>query len=109
MLYATKLLPSRLILSHTGRVLLGIGYIEKLEIKYKLFDIGYLPYPLEDKSFDISSCFSAIEAYCHPEHWDKIIAELCRITRSKIILHINPPPKQHQADIDSVKGSSMSK
>lgn len=74
--------------------------IEAMEIPMALFDGGKVPYPLEDKSHDYLFCMQAIEHYCHPDDWDEIIAEFCRISRRAIVIYLNRVPKHlaHQPD-----------
>lgn len=64
--------------------------IEAMEIPMALFDAGKTPYPFDDKAFDVLLCFQAIEHYCHPDDWAKILAEFCRITQKTIFVMLNP-------------------
>jgi ubiquinone/menaquinone biosynthesis C-methylase UbiE len=72
--------------------------ILKRNIPYKLFDGGYVPYPIKNKEFDFLICRAALEAYCHPNDWSKLIDEFVRITKKKIYLEMNGPPKYHNND-----------
>ncbi|MGH1446463.1 MAG: class I SAM-dependent methyltransferase [Cognatishimia sp.] len=64
--------------------------IESINIPMALFDGGKTPYPFEDKSFDVLMCMQAIEHYCHPKDWMKVVDEFCRITNKTIIILLNP-------------------
>ncbi len=64
--------------------------IDSINIPMALFDAGHVPYPFEDKKFDVLICMQAIEHYCHPKDWMTIIDEFCRITRRSIVLLLNP-------------------
>ncbi len=59
-------------------------------IPMKLFDGGHTPYPFEDKSFDVVLCMQAIEHYCHPKDWLRIVQEFCRISRKTVVVLLNP-------------------
>lgn len=63
---------------------------DSVDIPMSVFDCGNTPYPFDDKSFDYTLCFQAIEHYCHPDHWMEVIDEMCRITRRSIFLLLNP-------------------
>ena len=64
--------------------------IESIEIPMRLFDGGKVPYPIDDKEFDVVLCMQAIEHYCHPKDWMDILDEFCRISTSTIVLLLNP-------------------
>lgn len=64
--------------------------IESLDLPMALFDAGKMPYPFEDKSFDYSMSFQAIEHYCHPDDWHQVVDEMCRISRKCVFLMLNP-------------------
>ncbi|WP_222611818.1 hypothetical protein [Shimia ponticola] len=66
--------------------------IEAQKIPMALFDGGMVPYPLEDKSQDYLFCMQAIEHYCHPDDWDNIVKEFCRISRRAVIIYLNRIP-----------------
>ncbi len=68
--------------------------IESIGIPMKLFDGGLVPYPFEDKEFDVLICMQAIDHYCHPKDWLSIIDEFCRVTRKSIVLVLNPLIRQ---------------
>ncbi len=63
--------------------------VESIEIPMRIFDAGCAPYPLDDKSFDVTLCFQAIEHYCHPTDWLLIIDEFCRISRKSVFVMLN--------------------
>lgn len=63
--------------------------IEAIQMPMLLFDGGKPPFPLADKSQDYLFCMQAIEQYCHPDDWDTIVSEFCRITRRAIIIYLN--------------------
>lgn len=64
--------------------------IESINIPMALFDAGQTPYPLKDKDFDVLLCMQAIEHYCHPKDWMRVVDEFTRITRKTIVLMLNP-------------------
>lgn len=64
--------------------------IESIDLPMSLFDAGKVPYPFEDKEFDVLICMQAIEHYCHPKDWMTIVDEFCRVTRKSIVLLLNP-------------------
>jgi len=72
--------------------------IESLGLDVRLFDAGHVPDPLETDAFDVVMCFDALEHYCHPEDWMKIINEFCRIARKTVIVEINPIQRHRYAD-----------
>ncbi len=74
--------------------------IKSIDMPIKLFDGGMVPYPIDDKSHDIMFCMQAIEHYCHPDEWDKVLAEFCRITTETIVVLLNklPPHLEKQPD-----------
>lgn len=59
---------------------------ESLGLDVRLFDGGSGPYPFEDKSLDTVICFDAIEHYCHPRDWIKVVSEFTRIARRSVLL-----------------------
>lgn len=63
---------------------------EALDLPMAIFDAGYTPYPFEDKAFDVLICIQAIEHYCHPRDWMRVVDEFCRITSKTILLIPNP-------------------
>lgn len=64
--------------------------IQALGLDVILFDAGKTPYPLNDDQFDILICFDALEHYCHPRDWVKVVQEFARVTRKTIVIEINP-------------------
>lgn len=76
---------------------------ESIDLPMKIFDGGVAPYPFEDKSYDVTMCFQAIEHYCHPREWDKILDEMCRITTKSIVLLLNPIHKDYSKDAEYVE------
>ncbi|MCE5972293.1 class I SAM-dependent methyltransferase [Sinirhodobacter sp. WL0062] len=64
--------------------------IESIGIPMKLFDAGVTPYPAETGSFDYIISMQAIEHYCHPKDWLKVVEEMCRISRRCVFLLLNP-------------------
>jgi hypothetical protein len=63
--------------------------VESIDLPMTVFDAGQVPYPFEDKSYDMVMCFQAIEHYCHPEDWMTIIDEFCRISRKSVFVMLN--------------------
>lgn len=63
--------------------------VEALELPVRIFDAGHVPYPFEDKSFDVVMCFQAIEHYCHPRDWMGIVDEFCRLSRKTVFILLN--------------------
>jgi len=63
---------------------------EALDLPMAIFDAGHTPYPFEDDAFDVLICIQAIEHYCHPRDWMKVVDEFCRVTRKTILLIPNP-------------------
>lgn len=72
---------------------------ESLNLPVKTFDGGHTPYPIGEKSVDVTICMQAIEHYCHPDHWLEVVAEFCRISRRSIFILLNPMQKRF-ADVD---------
>lgn len=64
--------------------------IESLGLDVRLFDGGNPPYPFDDRAFDTVLCFDAIEHYCHPRDWMRIVDEFARLARRSILLVLNP-------------------
>jgi SAM-dependent methyltransferase len=75
--------------------------IESIDVPMSLFDAGQIPYPHQDKEFDYLLCFQAIEHYCHPRDWMKVVDEFCRITKESVIILLNPKLDWLQADDES--------
>ncbi len=74
---------------------------DAIGLRMSLFDAGRIPYPHEDKAFDVLLCLQAIEHYCHPRDWIRIVDEFCRITRRSIVLLLNPmQPRMNGAPDD---------
>lgn len=73
---------------------------ESLGLDVRLFDAGTPPYPFEDKSVDTVICLDAIEHYCHPRDWMKVVAEFRRIARRSILLIPNAMPPYAYKDLD---------
>jgi len=67
---------------------------EAQKIPMKIFDGGKAPYPLDEKSVDVTMCLQSIEHYCHPDDWMTVIDEMCRITRRSIFILLNPMHKR---------------
>lgn len=67
---------------------------EAVDIPMKIFDAGKVPYPLNDKSVDVTICMQSIEHYCHPDDWMAVVAEMCRISRRSIFILLNPMHKR---------------
>jgi hypothetical protein len=59
---------------------------ESLGLDVRLFDAGSGPYPFADKSLDSVICFDAIEHYCHPRDWMKVVGEFTRIARRSVLV-----------------------
>ncbi|WP_328799733.1 class I SAM-dependent methyltransferase [Sedimentimonas flavescens] len=72
--------------------------IESINIPMQLFDAGITPYPVETASFDYVISMQAIEHYCHPRDWLKIVDEMCRISRRSVFLLLNPMMPEMAAD-----------
>jgi hypothetical protein len=76
--------------------------IESLGLDVRLHDGGIMPYPFEDKSFDVVCCYQAIEAYAPPEHWHDVAHEFCRIARRSVVIGFNPEPASRLTDTDYI-------
>ncbi len=63
--------------------------VESIDLPMTVFDAGQVPYPFEDKSYDMVMCFQAIEHYCRPEDWMTIVDEFCRISRKSVFVMLN--------------------
>ncbi len=63
--------------------------IESIDIPMRLFDGGQVPYPIEEKAYDVLLCLQSIDHYCHPKDWLPIVDEFCRVTRKTIVLVLN--------------------
>ncbi len=63
--------------------------IEATGLPMAIFDGGHVPYPLDDKSFDVTICCQAIEHYCHPRDWMEVVDEFSRISRKTILVMLN--------------------
>ena len=63
--------------------------IEAANLPMAVFDGGHVPYPLQDKSFDVTICMQAIEHYCHPRDWMAIIDEFCRVSNKTVLVMLN--------------------
>lgn len=72
--------------------------IESLGLDVRLFDAGQTPYAFDDKSFDILCCYQALEAYAHPDDWERVLDEFCRITRKSVVIGFNPPTVKDYKD-----------
>ncbi|PTV95685.1 methyltransferase family protein [Rhodobacter aestuarii] len=80
-------------LNHGDGAILNWPYrplIESKGLDVRLFDAGHVPYPFEDNSFDTVLCFDALEHYCHPKDWLKIVGEFTRLARRSVLLITNP-------------------
>lgn len=62
---------------------------EAIDLPMTVFDAGVTPYPFADKSYDVTMCFQAIEHYCHPSDWMRIVDEFCRISRKTVFVMLN--------------------
>ncbi|MEM6480073.1 MAG: class I SAM-dependent methyltransferase, partial [Pseudomonadota bacterium] len=71
---------------------------EAINLPMTIFDGGKTPYPFDDKSYDVTMCFQAIEHYCHPKDWMRVVDEMCRITTRSIILLLNPVHRDYARD-----------
>ena len=63
--------------------------VESIDLPMTVFDAGQVPYPFEDKSFDMVMCFQAIEHYCHPTEWMALVDEFCRLSRKSVFILLN--------------------
>lgn len=63
--------------------------VESIGLPMKIFDAGHVPYPFEDKQFDVIICSQAIEHYCHPTDWMPIVDEFCRLSRKTVFVLLN--------------------
>jgi SAM-dependent methyltransferase len=63
--------------------------VESIDLPMKIFDAGHVPYPFEDKQFDVVICSQAIEHYCHPKDWMPIVDEFCRVSRKSVFVLLN--------------------
>ncbi len=63
--------------------------VESIALPMKIFDAGHVPYPFEDKQFDVIICSQAIEHYCHPTDWLPIVDEFCRLSRKTVFVLLN--------------------
>lgn len=72
--------------------------IESLNLDVRLFDAGHVPYPFDDKCFDTVLCFDALEHYCHPKDWLRIIEEFTRLARRSVLVITNPVQGHMLAD-----------
>lgn len=77
--------------------------VESVDLPMTVFDAGQVPYPFEDKSYDMVMCFQAIEHYCHPDHWMAIIDEFCRISRKSVFVMLNRLIPEFRAKEDYLK------
>lgn len=80
--------------------------IESIGATVTLFDGGVLPYPYADDSFDIVSCYQAIEAYGPPERWTEFVRDMCRIARRAVVLGFNPPGPTQESSGDWVNAAA---
>ncbi|MEM1236613.1 MAG: class I SAM-dependent methyltransferase [Pseudomonadota bacterium] len=76
---------------------------ESINLPMTIFDAGKTPYPFDDKSYDITMCFQAIEHYCHPDDWMDVIDEVCRITTQSIVILLNPIHKDYNTEPEYVE------
>lgn len=74
--------------------------IESLDLDVKLFDAGLCPYPFDDNAFDYILCFDALEHYCHPRDWMKVIDEFTRIAETGVVVEINPIRRERVNDAE---------
>ncbi len=64
--------------------------IDSLGLNVVTFDAGIIPYPFKQNAFDIVLCFDALEHYCHPKHWIRVVDEFVRLSRRTVVVEINP-------------------
>ncbi|WP_149139596.1 class I SAM-dependent methyltransferase [Gemmobacter caeruleus] len=74
--------------------------IESLGLDVTLFDAGQVPYPFEDRRFDTLISFDAIEHYCHPRDWMKLVDEFTRLARRSVLIVTNPVQEHKLEDAD---------
>ena len=80
------------ILRHYGNTILGaerehFQFLQAQDIPHVAFDGGRLPYPFDDRSFDLVTCIGAITWYEQP--WSEVLAEFCRIARRTVFVVVN--------------------
>lgn len=63
---------------------------EAIGLPMSIFDAGRTPYPFEDKSQEYLLTFQAMEHYCHPGDWRKLLDEFCRIATTGVVVMLNP-------------------
>jgi ubiquinone/menaquinone biosynthesis C-methylase UbiE len=61
-------------------------------IPYIIHDCSKLPYPFEDKQFDVLINWGAFHFYKPMDNWVNIIKEFMRITKETIIVLVNHGP-----------------
>lgn len=76
--------------------------VESLGLTVVTFDAGITPYPFDDKTFDMVLCFDALEHYCHPRHWTRVVDEFVRLARRSVVLEINPVRRELVDDPDYI-------
>jgi len=72
--------------------------IDSIDLDVKLFDAGQIPYSFKKAEFDVVLCFDALEHYCHPKDWMKIIDEFVRISKKTVVVRINPIRREKITD-----------
>ena len=80
------------VLRHYGNTVVGaerehFELLQAQDVPYVEFDGDRLPYPFEDRSFDLVTCIGSITFYEAP--WPDVLAEFCRIARRTVFLAVN--------------------
>ncbi|MEL6206610.1 MAG: class I SAM-dependent methyltransferase [Pseudomonadota bacterium] len=63
--------------------------VDAIGIHVRPVDGGAPPYPFADDSFDTVMAFQALDHYCHPADWPKVLDEFCRIARYSVVILLN--------------------
>jgi SAM-dependent methyltransferase len=83
------------ILREWGHDIFGVdiqyeAFLKSQKIPYMIYDCSKLPYPFEDKSFDLIMNLGAITFYPRINNtWEDIIDEFARISRKTIFMVVN--------------------
>jgi len=72
--------------------------VESVGLDVRLFDAGLYPYPFPDDEFDVVLCFDALEHYCHPRDWMRVVDEFTRVASSTVVVEINPVRRERIDD-----------
>jgi len=80
------------VLRHYGNTIMGaefehFDFLESQGVPYVEFNGNRIPFPFEDKSFDLVTCIGSITFYNTP--WAEVLAEFCRIARKTVFLAVN--------------------